>query len=189
MYERKRGEFSDGIAAGYISAKDVVNRILFARLFYVANGNVSQALTKRILDRDQLRILEDRTKLNRCVAALGAFEALSGGRNVTSKRRFTEILPKVYAASIVVGNDVAVKDLRDKGVAAARLVQNHWASFVASAARDGARYIRTTVNPTTGEFRPEMKESRRSFGSAFSTDALKFFDALANRAESCGPKT
>jgi hypothetical protein len=82
-----------------------------------------------------------------------------------------------------------VKDLRDNGVAAARLVQDQWSSFVASAARTGARYIRTTVNPTTGEFRPEMKESRRSFGSAFSTDALKFFGALANRAEPRGSKT
>ncbi len=101
LYERKRGEFSDGIADGYIAAKDVVNRVLFARLFYAANGNVSQALTKRILDRHQLGILEERTKLDRCIAALGAFEALSGGKNVISKRRFTEILPKVYAASIV----------------------------------------------------------------------------------------
>lgn len=122
LYERKRGEFSDGIKDGYISAKDVVNRVLFARLFYAANGHLGRALQKRMLDRHQLEV-RGSAMLDRCVAALGAFELLSGGKDVTSKRRFIEILPKVYAASIVVGDGANVKDLHDKGVAAASLVQ------------------------------------------------------------------
>jgi hypothetical protein len=178
LYERKRGEFSDGIRDGYISPRDIVNRVLFARLFYAANGQLGLALTKRILDRHERGIIEDRAKLDRFVAALAAFEFLSREKAVTSRRRFTEILPKIYAASIVVGNDVVVKDLQDKGAAAARLVQNRWSSFVACAAQDGARYVRTTVDPKTGLYRAEMKESRRSLGDAFQTDALKFFAAL-----------
>jgi hypothetical protein len=178
LYERKRGEFSDGIKDGYISSRDVVNRVLFARLFYAANGHLSLALTKRILDRHEPAIIEDRTKLDRFVAALAAFELLSGGKVVTSRRRFTEILPKIYAASIIVSEGVAVKELHDSGVAAARLVQNRWSSFVASAAQDGARYVRTTVDPKTGGFRAEMKESRGSFGDAFQIDARKFFTNL-----------
>jgi hypothetical protein len=106
LYERKRGEFSDGIKDGYTSSKHIVDRVLFARLFYAANGRLGVALTKRILDRHEPGIVEDRTKLDRFVAALAAFEVFRGGKVVTSRRRFTDILPKVYAASVVLGRDV-----------------------------------------------------------------------------------
>jgi hypothetical protein len=163
-----------------VSPKDIINRVLFARLFYAANGRLDLALTKRILDRHEPGILEDRSKLDRFVVALAAFEVFTVGKLVTSRRRFTEILPRVYAASVVVDNDVAVQELRDSGTAAARLVRQRWSSFIASAAEDGAPYVRTTVDPKTGRLRAEMKESRRSLGHVFQTDAQKFFTPFAD---------
>jgi len=53
LYERKRGEFSDGIVDQYLSAKDVIERNSFWRIYYAANGKIETALQKRLFQRNE----------------------------------------------------------------------------------------------------------------------------------------
>nr|WP_294791171.1 AIPR family protein [uncultured Mucilaginibacter sp.] len=48
LYERKRGEFADGIFNKYLSNKDILERNLFFRLFYASNGYITKAREKKL---------------------------------------------------------------------------------------------------------------------------------------------
>jgi hypothetical protein len=50
LYERKRGEFADGILNGYINEKEILERNLFFRMFYASNGKITKAREKRLLN-------------------------------------------------------------------------------------------------------------------------------------------
>lgn len=52
LYERKRGEFSDGVKDGYINAVDVIERNHFWRLFYAANGKINRGFQKKLFQRN-----------------------------------------------------------------------------------------------------------------------------------------
>jgi hypothetical protein len=48
LYERKRGEFSDGVFEGYISKEQVIERNLFFRIYYAANGKINKSRQKKL---------------------------------------------------------------------------------------------------------------------------------------------
>ena len=119
-------------------------------------------------------VATDPSKLDGFIVALHAFELFSGGKAVVGKRRHTEILPKVYAAT-VIARGLDEEDAWTRGQAAATRVQREWSSFLSFAAANGAKYVRTFVDPKTGEERPELKESRNAFGAEFQDHVETFF--------------
>jgi hypothetical protein len=54
LYERKRGEFADGILSRYVDEQEILERNLFFRMFYAANGKISKAREKRLLLNNHL---------------------------------------------------------------------------------------------------------------------------------------
>ena len=48
LYERKRGEYSDGIAKGYISESDIIDRSLFIKIYYVLKNKVTSSKTNKL---------------------------------------------------------------------------------------------------------------------------------------------
>ena len=48
LYERKRGEFSDGIDAGYIDRSQIMERNLFLRILLSTKGQLNKARRKRL---------------------------------------------------------------------------------------------------------------------------------------------
>jgi AIPR protein len=52
LYERKRGEFADGVRDGYIRASSVIERNGFWRIYYAANGNIDLASQKRLFQKN-----------------------------------------------------------------------------------------------------------------------------------------
>ncbi len=53
LYERKRGEFSDGVLDGYVGPKDVIERNNFWRIYYASNGAIDMAVRKRLFQRNE----------------------------------------------------------------------------------------------------------------------------------------
>jgi hypothetical protein len=51
LFERKRGEFQDGVYQQYIGPKDILERNLFFRVYLAANGKFKRAVEKRIFAR------------------------------------------------------------------------------------------------------------------------------------------
>lgn len=48
LYERKRGEYSDGIAKGYIDESDILDRSLFIKIYYILMNKVSSSKAKKL---------------------------------------------------------------------------------------------------------------------------------------------
>jgi hypothetical protein len=48
LYERKRGEFGDGLSKGYIEQNQIIERNLFFRIYYVSNGLINKAFEKKL---------------------------------------------------------------------------------------------------------------------------------------------
>lgn len=57
LYERKRGEFSDGVANGYISIAQILERNHFFRLYYAIKGQVDVSTQRKLFERNELKEL------------------------------------------------------------------------------------------------------------------------------------
>jgi hypothetical protein len=174
LYERKRGEFSDGLRSGYISAEEVINRTTFTRLYLVSNGNLANSLKRRIAAVPLgSNVATDQSKLDRFIIALSAFRFFSYGKDKIGQRRYASILPKIYAVSIVAKH--LEEGTENQGQVAAMWVQKKWPSFLSFAAANDAKYVRMNVDARTGEQIPWLLESRRVFGKEFQCHADRFF--------------
>jgi hypothetical protein len=47
LFERKRGEFGDGVREGYLDRNQILERNAFAKIFFAANGYISEAAARR----------------------------------------------------------------------------------------------------------------------------------------------
>lgn len=52
LYERKRGEFSDGIHSKYIDPDMIIERNLFLRIFYSSNGQTTKGGQKKLFQKN-----------------------------------------------------------------------------------------------------------------------------------------
>jgi hypothetical protein len=176
LYERKRGEFSEGLRLGYISDKEVINRTLFARIFLTANGRLSQALRRRVL-RDPLHLKPEMEgeQFDKFFLAWCAYKFITKERPVSAKRSFLEILPQVYASCLVAA--LLDGDAVNRGPTAAEKVQGKWPAFLHFAIANKARYVREVVESRTGNIRIELVENR-AYYSDFIMNADRFFTTL-----------
>lgn len=47
LFERKRGEFSDGLKDGYLERDQIIERNIFAKIYFAANGETTKAGSRR----------------------------------------------------------------------------------------------------------------------------------------------
>jgi hypothetical protein len=178
LYERKKGEYADALESGFIKASNVVDRTLFFRVYFVANGNLNRSLRKRIDAKELNSANHDPETLDRFVTALHAFRYLRGNlKPLVGQRAYADILPKVYAATLVAERQPHT-DLKAKGHAGAKRVLEDWSSFLAFASARRAKYVRTIANSQTGKQQVELKEGRGNFDAAFQSHARMFFQGV-----------
>ncbi|WP_333631661.1 AIPR family protein [Agrobacterium cavarae] len=98
FYERKRGEFSDGIFAGYIDEMSVLERNFFIRLYFVAKGKLSKARKKRIFLTHGLSNEEliDPSMLDKVVDGYKLFAGLRPKKTKQSVDRQRALLAQIY---------------------------------------------------------------------------------------------
>src|SRR5690606_1952873 len=102
LYERKRGEFADGILNGYIPQESVLERNLFFRMYYSSNGYITKAREKKLFIRQSLSF-EELTKGVRLDNAY--FGYLCFKRIYTSRSSYQRVdlstYAKVYAMTLL----------------------------------------------------------------------------------------
>lgn len=176
LYEKKRGEFGEGIRSSYLDNSDVITRNVFSRVYLASNGRLAVSLRKKIgasvLGEDAA---SDTSKLDRFILGLEAFMFLGGSEHrFVGKRSYAEVLPKVFAA-VLVASKINCTGSESKGVAAAKIVQAEWQKFIDKSAASGAPYVRTVIDQRTRTQRVELKESRNAFDRQFVNDVEKYF--------------
>jgi hypothetical protein len=174
LYERKRGEFSEGLREGYITSSDIVSRVRFMRIYLTANGFLSKALRKRVTVHAVGSDIEQKVDaLDNFLVAYSAFDVLRRGKNIMGTKGYVALLPKVYAAMTVA--ESIDGELRQRGVAAAQQVERSWPDFMQYLAKNRSQALRTVKDPDTGKQVHELREARNSFGSDYVELVREFF--------------
>jgi len=98
LYERKRGEFSDGLKSGYIASENIIERNQFLRLFYASNGKINKGTQKKLFQKNSFPDINisDDLSFDRFFIGFHVFGHLIKGRN-PSQRVEKIIYAKVFA--------------------------------------------------------------------------------------------
>lgn len=78
LYERKRGEFADGLFNNYIDEKQIIERNLFFRVYFSANGNVEKGKQKKLFMKQKFtsETLKETEKLDNAYFGYLCFKKL-----------------------------------------------------------------------------------------------------------------
>lgn len=168
LYERKRGEFADGIFNGYISAKKVLERNLFFRMFYCSNGKVTKAREKKLFIRQDISFeeLTDKESLDNSYYGFLAFTKISKSKN-PNQRVDLNIYAKVRAMTILF-KPTEIENFEINIENDYKILNDDWNNFL-KAYRDSYSEIRTRKDNKTGELR-----SHQSFNFSKWFDSKQF---------------
>ncbi|ONN64983.1 AIPR family protein [Herbaspirillum sp. VT-16-41] len=176
LYERKRGEFSDGVRDGYISASSVIERNHFWRLFYAANGRVNRGFQKRLFQRNDfsdILPIQD-SALDRLYLGVNVFQQLRSGM-ASNARVEKDIYGKVYAyIQLFLEHGLST----DSAVIEKNLVilEEKWREFISSAeARQNTSGHKAYIDRKTGAPLVQFSEIRYIRGTSLERDLVSYF--------------
>lgn len=139
LVELKRGEFGEGVRAGYIDREDLLERTLFQRLYYIANRAFADSLRKKVV---RVPFPEDMVgnpaALDRFYFAYRVWREVSGTRRSWQVRSLQEVLPKIYAAMVLADGQGGIAG--SDSVAVAQRVQSLWPAYLQDCDHDPKFY-------------------------------------------------
>lgn len=103
LYERKRGEFADGVNKGYITGDIIVERNLYFRLYYAVTGDFKTAIQKKLFVKvtDPLKTVADPLVLDKLYFALLCYKILEHEFGGTARwSRNKNLYVKLFALAI-----------------------------------------------------------------------------------------
>ena len=129
LYEKKRGEFSEGIFSKYISEDLLVERNLFLRVFYSSNGNFLKGAEKKLFQRNKVDgiDLNNDDSFDRFYIAYNVFKKIVSSRNLNKKVAIS-VYGKIFAyCQMFSGGDLCVEgDVFSERIG---LMEEMWAKF------------------------------------------------------------
>lgn len=168
FYERKRGEFSDGVLAGYVDRKRILERNLFLRIFFASRGQLNEAKKRKIFLQHGLAVsdLTDDSSLDLFVDGYNLFNALAP-RNVNNVKKYRNVLAKVYIG--------IARTARDEPMDARVLeIEKLWNRMLTRFAAIRSRYANEQIDRKTGERRLVFAQDRWMVGREFERDVVDF---------------
>ena len=179
LYERKRGEFSDGVKDGYISAADVIERNHFWRLCYTANGKVNRGFQKKLFQRNEfsdIDLTEEQT-YERLFLAVHVFRRIKQGLNPNARIE-KDVYGKVFAyiqlflsRGLDTGDDVMTSNMI--------VLEQEWASFIEKQRAAPSRGRHAFFDKATGEARLVFSETKYYRSYVFEKDVIAHFQNIA----------
>ncbi len=179
LYERKRGEFADGLKNNYIRSEIIIERNMFLRLFYAANGMINKGAQKRLFQGNNFPELdlEDGHAFDRFFVGLHVFRQLVKGKH-PNKRMGRDIYAKVYVyTQLYLSEDLHTDILMVEENL--KKLEEKWKEFIqytkAKAKDDKRRYRYHDKDRETGEFKTAFSEITYYRSVALEKDVVKFF--------------
>ncbi|MGC1863682.1 MAG: AIPR family protein [Methylocystis sp.] len=116
IFERKRGEFSDGVASLYIYTSQIIERNLFIRIFLASQGKLIDARRKKIFADNKLSDAElsDTKALDAFADGYQLFKALATPLRardlLESQPKYRETMGKVYLGVKCTDHSAGIND-------------------------------------------------------------------------------
>ncbi|VIO66427.1 hypothetical protein CI1B_15490 [Bradyrhizobium ivorense] len=171
FFERKRGEFSDGLRAGYIDRRKILERNLFLRVFLASRGDLREAGKKRIFIQHKLTLneLADAAALDVFADAFDLFNAIAprnASNNVNNAKRYRDVLAKLYIGVAKTDRSAPVADR-------IAIIDSLWGRLLRLAAASG-KHIRHVLDEGTGERRKAFAPEKWMTSADFDYDVITF---------------
>lgn len=182
FYERKRGEFSDGLKAGYISPENVLERNLFLRILLTVEGDISRALSKRIFAQFELTPdrLNPQEKLDKFYAGYRLFARLNPKTSVNPKT-YRDVLAKVFIA-VATSETPDPSDADEWAFTAARRLDGQWEDLLRSISQRRPRIVSRILDPETGETRMIFNPEKWLRSGTLGSDLAEFVRSQSSPA-------
>ena len=176
LYERKRGEFADGIFNGYISAKNVLERNLFFRMFYCSNGKVTKAREKKLFIRQDISFeeLTDKESLDNSYYGFLAFTKITKSKN-PNQRVDLNIYAKVRAMTILFKpREIESFELNIENDY--KILNDNWNNFLKTY-RESYSEMRTRKDNKTGELKTHQNFNYSKWfdSKQFEKDLIEYY--------------
>lgn len=175
LYERKRGEFSDGLMSNYIDPATLIERNQFLRLFYSANGKINKGVQKKLFQKNSFTDLnvDDDVSFDRFFLGFHVFRQLTKDRKPYQKIE-KSVYAKVYAyCQLFILEGVQI----DSATMEANLqkLDAKWAEFIQEWRKNTTRWKRTHIDKSTGESKVTFRETKYYESTEFEKDIATFF--------------
>lgn len=174
LFERKRGEFEDGLHKNYIAPETIIERNHFFRIYLASNGSLDGAIRKKLFVKfvSPLATIADLEKLDRFYFGHLLYLKIANPMSLNRQNR-TSLYAKIYfmAQKYFPGAmaDVpkAVRDCMDE-------INPIWAALIEQATSNSAKYVGYSTDKLTGERRQYFRQDRWLLSSDFKKDVLDF---------------
>jgi len=175
LFERKRGEFGDGLNNGYIDKNQILERNLFFRIYCASNGEINKAVEKRIFMSKVLEdaILNDSSKLDNFFFGLNCFKRISSSPN-PQRTKHKYIYAQIYAfTKTYKPNDIAEYDnvIKEK----IGQFKKDWALFEKKKSQESSKFIKKYIDKDTQATRQVFNEKSWYRSEEFEKDAINYF--------------
>jgi hypothetical protein len=173
LFERKRGEFADGIHKGYVKLDQTVERNLLFRLYLAVQGDLKGAMQKRLFmkfNRPE-RIMEDISLLDRVAFAFWLYKAFPKGHGSERDRQ-------LYAKIYVLANRDLPASMNDWETASRERTlefKPEWEAFIANSSVTKKSFWRNVVDPKSGKTITAFSAGKWVSSRDFVTDVQSYF--------------
>jgi hypothetical protein len=182
LFERKRGEFADGIHKGYAKADQIIERNLIFRLFLAVRGDIEGAVQKRLFMKFDApeRVIDDLEFLDRVAFSFWLYKGLF--RQTSMKNKATERDRQMYARIYVLANREIPANVEDWDALSKQRIsafRTEWDAFVAGSALIKKNFWRNVVDPRSGETTTAFSAGRWMGSREFAKDVQLYFQVDA----------
>lgn len=176
FFEKKRGEFGDGVQKGYIDKYQMLERNMFFRLYLAAQGYLNKSVSKRLFLKFDMKeeVVQDLVKLDQFYFAYLCYHDLVLVRGSSRKRD-----KDFYGMLYVLAQKHRPEKLEDYVSSVAEAVndlQLSWHNFVETYRLVDNRFLRTSVSKESGEKLTSFNTSAWYKHQSFEDDVKDFFN-------------
>jgi len=174
LYERKRGEFADGVYQGYIDSNLVVERNWFFRIYLASNGEFRRAAERKLFVRYENAddVVQSEAALDRFYFGYLAAQQLDVKR-MPHERRPVDFYAKIFAV-VLRYMPSKVSEFEAAARAMAGRFPGEWQEFTRRA-RDGRKWIIKKVDRVSGEVREGFDQRGWMQSEEILRDLVNFF--------------
>jgi len=175
FFERKRGEFGDGITKGYINKNQVIERNLFFRLYLSSQGRINRSISKKLFVKYEMTevVLNDTEALDQFYFAYLCYHELDKQRG-PGKRKGKNFFGFLF----VLAQQYRPDDLKSytshvgQAIDALKL---QWAEFIELFAILDVKFTKVFTDKETGERRTAFNANAWYKNVAFENDVKDYF--------------
>lgn len=175
FFEKKRGEFGDGISRGYIGAIQVLERNMFFRLYLAIEGKLNKCVGKKLFLKydNPEEVVENDDKLDDFYFAYLAYSIMDATYPPSKKKEkdfyaWLYILTQKYKPKEIIHYQEAIH----KGIAELNV---QWIDFIKDFMRNDDRFIKNYVDKVTGESRQSFNTNSWYRNHSFEDDVKIYF--------------